>query len=233
MLNIAINKKNHITSCRSLLAKIFTAFSKTLIALALVLLFTNNSYASGDVINGEKLSQTCLGCHGAPGLRNPGPVYLIPMLGGQNEAYIVSALKAYKDKTRIHATMQAQAASLSDQDMADIAAFFSSSDGQSRKSNVNKSLANTGKKLAASCAACHGADGAATVDNNTPILAGQYESYILHALKEYRSGDRQNPIMSGMVQSLGIEQLEALAAWFAGQDAQGVNAPQTNIFKFN
>jgi len=52
-------------------------------------------------------------------------------------------------------------------------------------------------------------------------------------LKEYRSGDRQNAIMSGMVQNLSIDELKALAAWFAGQDAQGVNAPQTDIFKFN
>jgi len=80
---------------------------------------------------------------------------------------------------------------------------------------------------------CHGVDGAATIDNKTPILAGQYESYILHALKEYRSGDRQNAIMSGMVQNLSIDELKALSAWFAGQDAQGVNAPQTDIFKFN
>jgi len=208
MLNITLIKNNIHTSHYSLLKALAT------FVLALLLtnsLFTSNAHAAGDATNGEKLSQTCLGCHGAPGLRNPGPVYLIPMLGGQNEAYIVSALKAYKEKTRTHATMQAQAASLSDQDMVDIAAFFSSSDGKSRKNNVDKSLANEGKKLAASCAACHGADGA----------------------KEYRSGDRQNPIMSGMVQSLGIDQLKALAAWFAGQDAQGVNAPQTDIFKFN
>ena len=230
MLNITVIKNNIHTSHYSLLKALATFILALLLTNSLL---TSNAHAAGDAANGEKLSQTCLGCHGAPGLRNPGPVYLIPMLGGQNEAYIVSALKAYKEKTRTHATMQAQAASLSDQDMVDIAAFFSSSDGKSRKNNVDKSLANEGKKLAASCAACHGADGATTVDNNTPILAGQYESYLLHALKEYRSGDRQNPIMSGMVQSLGIDQLKALAAWFAGQDAQGVNAPQTDIFKFN
>lgn len=225
-LNIFTNKKNHTFACRFIATKIVAT-------LALALLATVNANAAGDVVNGEKLSQTCLGCHGAPGLRNPGPVYLIPMLGGQNAEYISAALKAYKDKTRVHATMQAQASNLSDQDMADIAAFFSASEGKSRKSNVKKSLAKAGEKLAAPCAACHGADGAATVDNNTPILAGQYESYILHALKEYRSGDRQNAIMSGMVQNLSIDELKALAAWFAGQDAQGVNAPQTDIFKFN
>ena len=231
MLNIATNKKNYAFAYHFRSPKIVTAKIATILVLAL--LFIGNTNAAGDAVKGEKLSQTCLGCHGAPGLRNPGPVYLIPMLGGQNEEYISIALKAYKEKTRVHATMQAQASNLSDQDMADIAAFFSASEGKSRKSNVNQSLAKAGEKLAAPCAACHGVDGAVTIDNKTPILAGQYESYILHALKEYRSGDRQNAIMSGMVQNLSIDELKALAAWFAGQDAQGVNAPQTNIFKFN
>ena len=60
---------------------------------------------AADAAQGEKLSQTCLGCHGAPGLRNPAPVYNVPMIGGQHQAYIVSALKAYKNKTRSHGTM--------------------------------------------------------------------------------------------------------------------------------
>ena len=220
MLNIKFNNLYQLT---------VNLFTLAVIAV----LFSNNSHAANAIENGEKLSQTCLGCHGAPGLRNPGPVYLIPMLGGQNEKYIIDALKAYKAKTRTHATMQAQASNLSEQDMADIAAYFSASDGKSRASNVNKRLAAKGKTLAGSCAACHGADGAKTVDDATPILAGQYESYILHALKEYRSGDRQNAVMSSMVQHLGIKELKALAAWFASQEAQGVNAPQTDIFKFN
>lgn len=227
MLKIITNKQSQTSV--SLLIKI--KLLATLVTTTL--LFIGNVHAAGDATNGEKLSQTCLGCHGAPGLRNPGPVYLIPMLGAQKENYIVAALKGYKDKTRSHKTMQAQASNLSSQDMADIAAFFSASDGNSRKSNVNKALAKAGEKLAAPCAACHGADGAATADKDTPILAGQYESYILHALKEYRSGDRQNLIMGGMVQNLSIDELKALAAWFAGQDAEGVNAPQTDIFKFN
>ena len=206
----------------------------SLIAIAATFSLTFvNANAAGDAKVGEELSQTCLGCHGAPGLRNPGPVYSIPMLGGQNAEYLVIALKAYKDKTRSHSTMQAQAASLTEQNMEDIAAYFSQSKNDSRPSLVNKELAAIGKKAAGTCVACHGADGASTTADSFPILAGQYESYLLHALKGYRSGERQNAIMNGFMKELGIKDLKALAAWFASQESEkGVNAPKTKIFKF-
>ena len=190
--------------------------------------FISSTASAADAARGEKLSQTCLGCHGAP-LRNPSPVYSIPMVGGQHPEYIISALKAYKDKSRSHGTMQAQAASLSDQDMADIAAYFTSLGDNSRPSNVNAELAEKGKQEAAVCAACHGSTGDG--DNSTyPKLAGQYESYITQALKDYRSGDRQNPIMAGFATNLTIHQIEALSAWFAGQSG-GLSAPEISIRK--
>lgn len=82
--------------------------------------------ADGDVENGRKIAYTCTGCHGIPFYQNTYPAYHVPRLGGQNEAYIVSALKAYRSGERKHSTMQAQAGSLSDQDIADIAAYFAS-----------------------------------------------------------------------------------------------------------
>lgn len=81
---------------------------------------------AGDAEAGRQRAQTCLGCHGAPGMRNAYPGYRVPKLGGQHQEYLVAALKAYKDGQRSHPTMRAQAADLSDEDMADIAAFFSS-----------------------------------------------------------------------------------------------------------
>lgn len=192
------------------------------------LLLNTNSLAA-DAARGEKLSQTCLGCHGAPGLRNPGPVYNIPMVGGQHAQYIISALQAYKDKTREHGTMQAQAANLSDQDMADIAAFFGAMEGNSRPSKVNAQSAKLGQEKSAACAACHGANGDG--DNETyPKLAGQYQSYLAQALKDYRSGDRENAIMAGFAATLKINDIEDLAAWFANQQG-GLSAPQSKIFK--
>ena len=184
---------------------------------------------AADAERGEELSQTCLGCHGAPGLRNPGPVYNIPMVGGQHASYIVSALQAYKSKQRGHKTMQAQASNLSDSDMEDIAAFFSAMEGNSRPSYVNERSAKSGQEKSAICASCHGAAGDSPTDAY-PKLAGQYESYITQALKDYRSGDRQNAIMAGFSASLSIEDIRALSAWFASQQG-GLSAPESVIFK--
>jgi cytochrome c553 len=83
-------------------------------------------HAAGDPRAGEAKAQTCLGCHGLPSYTNVYPTYHVPKLGGQHPEYLVSALKAYKNGDRAHATMQAQASSLSDQDMEDVAAYLSS-----------------------------------------------------------------------------------------------------------
>ncbi len=84
------------------------------------------SWAAGDAENGKKIAYTCTGCHGIPFYQNTYPRYHVPRLGGQNEAYIALALKAYRSGERNHPTMQAQAGNLSDQDIADIAAYFAS-----------------------------------------------------------------------------------------------------------
>lgn len=81
-------------------------------------------HAAGDPVAGENKAYTCLGCHGVEGYRNSYPSYRVPKLGGQHAAYIVSALKAYKNGDRDHATMQSQASQLTEQDMQDIAAYF-------------------------------------------------------------------------------------------------------------
>jgi len=208
-----------------------TIITSVTIATAIVTAsFSSIQVASAaDAANGEKLSQTCLGCHGAPGLRNPGPVYAIPMIGGQHAEYIVSALKAYKDKTRSHKTMQAQASNLTDENMADIAAFFAGLDGNSRPSLVSAAKAKMGEKLSASCSACHGKTGDGD-QSSFPKLAGQYESYLVHALKDYRSGERENIVMSGQSTNLSIGEIEALSAWFASQQG-GLSAPKSKIFK--
>ncbi|MDH3712301.1 MAG: cytochrome c [Gammaproteobacteria bacterium] len=84
------------------------------------------AWAAGDAGAGEHKAQTCMGCHGTPGYSNVYPSYHVPKLGGQHAEYIVAALKAYASKQRPHGTMHANAVSLNDQDMADIAAFFAS-----------------------------------------------------------------------------------------------------------
>jgi len=82
--------------------------------------------AEGDAKAGQVKAIPCMGCHAIPGYSNVYPTYHVPRIGGQHAVYIVAALKAYKAKQRSHPTMQAQAATLSEEDMNDIAAFFSS-----------------------------------------------------------------------------------------------------------
>ncbi len=75
-----------------------------------------------------------------------------------------------------------------------------------------------GKVASAVCSACHGADGNSTIPTN-PKLAGQYESYLVHALKAYRSGERNNAIMSGFAANLTDQQIADLAAYFSSQES--------------
>lgn len=81
---------------------------------------------AGDAEAGKKKAYSCLGCHGVLHYVNTYPTYHVPRLGGQHKEYLISALKAYRGKTRSHGTMQANANLLTDQDIDDIAEYFSS-----------------------------------------------------------------------------------------------------------
>ncbi len=96
-------------------------------AFALLALLASPAFAAGDAAAGKVKANTCMGCHGIPGYNNAYPTYRVPKLGGQAPEYLAAALKEYRTGERPHKTMQAQAASLSDQDIADIAAYLSSS----------------------------------------------------------------------------------------------------------
>lgn len=80
----------------------------------------------GDAARGKSLTYTCRGCHGVTGYKNAYPTYHVPKLGGQSEVYLLNALHEYREGKRKHHTMQAQAESFSEQDIADIAAYLSS-----------------------------------------------------------------------------------------------------------
>jgi cytochrome c553 len=98
-----------------------------IVAAGLVLaLSTLPASAKGDAANGKQLFYTCTGCHGIADYKNAYPTYRVPKVGGQNEAYLVAALNGYKNGERSHPTMQAQAESFSEQEIADIAAYLSS-----------------------------------------------------------------------------------------------------------
>ena len=98
------------------------------LCLCTVIMMTATSFAhaEGDPAQGKMKNSMCAGCHGIADWRTAYPeVYSVPKLGGQHAAYIVKALHAYKSGARKHPTMNAIAASLTDQDMADLAAYYS------------------------------------------------------------------------------------------------------------
>jgi cytochrome c553 len=99
---------------------------KSLVAAALAFAVSGAAFAEGNAEAGAKKGYTCLGCHGVEGYYNVYPSYRVPTLWGQHDAYLVAALKGYKSGDRAHPTMQSQADNLTDEDMADIAAYFSS-----------------------------------------------------------------------------------------------------------
>lgn len=96
------------------------------LTVAAALFATGSVHAEGDKNAGRKLIYTCNGCHGVPGYQNAYPRYPVPKIAGQNQQYIINALHGYKSGDRTHPTMVAQAQSLSDKDIEDIAAYLSS-----------------------------------------------------------------------------------------------------------
>jgi len=166
---------------------------------------------SGDAARGKNLANTCLGCHGIPGYRNAYPNYSVPKLEGQHPEYIVSALKAYRAGDRSHITMHSQASELSDQDMADIAAYFA---GTPLKSDGKPE--GQAPQAAQVCVACHGSDGIG-ITSMYPSLAGQHPDYIRRALEEYKKGGRKNPIMKTFADQLNEQQIAELAQYYSQQ----------------
>jgi cytochrome c553 len=172
----------------------------------------------GDATRGAVLGETCKGCHGVPGSHNAYPSYYVPKLGGQNLEYIEIALQGYRRGTRSHPTMQAQASSLSDQDIADLATFFSAWAGEPEtgKSDASAHEVDKGKQKAAVCQQCHGEAGVASA-KQWPNLAGQHLSYLEQSLNQYKSGQRADLLMAQQVAALDEAAIAELAAYFAAQ----------------
>lgn len=167
--------------------------------------------AEGDPAAGAELAYSCLGCHGIEGYRNAYPSYRVPKLGGQKAAYLDIALQGYRDGKRAHPTMGAQASSLSDQQIEDVAAYFASVGGDTVAAggSTAPSIEQT-----ATCIACHGQNGI-SMSPTWPTLAGQHEDYLVHALNQYRDGTRTDPVMAPMAAALTDDDVALLAKYYA------------------
>jgi len=181
----------------------------------------------GDPVLGQKKFYTCVGCHGIDDYKNAYPDYSVPRLRHQHAAYIVSALHEYKSGERPHATMHAQASSLSDQDMEDIAAYLQ---GDAIKPSTK--IVGTAPAQVAACGACHGENGLgveAPMTPKPPILAGQHVDYLEQALTTYHNGRRKNVVMAGMAQLLTTDaDIKIAAAYFASQPSALATASTTS-----
>lgn len=178
-----------------------------------------SSLAHADSAAGKVKFATCEGCHSIEKYSNAYPTYRVPKLGGQHAEYITAALQAYRAGTRQHPTMLANAANLSDQDIADIAAYTANTEkfAGSKNQIVSQAAVQRGKEKSTVCAACHAANGVSVIPAN-PILAGQHPDYIAQALQQYKNGTRNNAIMAGFAAGLSEQDMADLGAYFGSQD---------------
>ena len=189
-----------------------------------------------DAKAGEKKAAMCIGCHGIPDYKATFPeIYRVPMIAGQGPKYIVSALTGYKKGDRKHPSMRAIAASLSDQDMADLAAFYST---QAKADAPPAALAAAAPAAVAellkkgNCVSCHGANFSSPIDPTYPKLAGQHPDYLYVALKEYQTDKnpqvgRNNAIMMGMARPFTHAEAKVMASYIASLPGELKTVPQS------
>jgi len=191
-----------------------------------------------DAAAGQKKAAMCIGCHGIPGYQATFPeVHKVPMISGQNAKYVVSALGGYKKGERKHPTMRAIAATLSDQDMADLGAFYEKDGASSVKTLAAAPApsAEVGALLAkGACASCHGADFGKPIDPAYPKLAGQHADYLNVALRAYATDGnpqvgRANAIMGAQVKQFKASELKLIADYLGSLPGELRTVPQSRF----
>ena len=199
---------------------------RTLISFALTLLISSTLCSAAmaqDAAAGEKKAQLCIGCHGIAGYQASFPeIHKVPMIAGQNPGYIVAALTAYRKGERMHPTMKGIAAPLSDQDMADLAAFYAGqTQGRTAPAAVEAPPAHVAELMKkANCASCHGENYSKPVAPAYPKIAGQHADYLYVALKAYQTDGnpqvgRKNAVMGGMARQFTHAELKELAGYIS------------------
>jgi cytochrome c553 len=206
-------------------------------ALACAFSFAQAQGAAGDAAAGAKKIAMCIGCHGIPGYQASFPeVYRVPMIAGQGDKYIVAALNAYKKGERKHPTMRAIAESMSDQDMADVAAYYAQQAGSIQVPEQPPApSAEVGALLTkGACSSCHGANYSKPIDPSYPKIAGQHADYLFFALKAYKTEKnaqvgRSNAIMAGQVKQFKPAELKAIANYLASLPGELKTVPQSKM----
>ena len=197
----------------------------------------NAQEVKGDVKAAEQKIAMCIGCHGIKGYQASFPeVYRVPMISGQNAKYIAAALNAYKKGERKHPTMRGIADSLSDQDIADVAAYY---EQHGKTDAAVKAPAAPDAKVAAllqkgACISCHGDNFSKPVDPSYPKIAGQHKDFLFVALKSYKvenqaTWGRNNGVMGGIAKQFSNAELKALSAYVGSLDGELKTVPQSKF----
>ncbi len=173
----------------------------------------------GDALAGSHKNALCIGCHGIKGFHTAFPeTYMVPKLSGQGAKYISSALHAYQKGERKHPSMRTLASSLTEQDIADLAAYYESTGtGVTLDAKAPEGSVKAAELLTkGGCVSCHGANLSKPIDPSYPKIAGQHSDYLFVALKSYKTTGkpmigRGNPIMGGVAKQFSNADLKVLA----------------------
>jgi cytochrome c553 len=194
---------------------------------------------TGSAQAGEKINAMCIGCHGIKGYQASFPeVYKVPMISGQNAKYIEAALHAYQKGERKHPTMRSISESLTDQNMADLAAYYSGHGlvvGEMAPKEAKVPSAEVAALLGkANCASCHGANFSSPISPAYPKIGGQHADYLFVALKAYKISDnakvgRNNPIMASMAKQYSNAELKLLANYLSSVQGDMKVVPQSRF----
>lgn len=209
------------------------------LAVASVTALSHAQEVKGDVEAGKQKIAMCVGCHGIPGYQSSFPeVHKVPMISGQGGKYIAAALTAYKKGERKHPTMRGIADSLSEQDIADLSAYYEQQ-GKTGAELPVKPGREPGVQVAellkkGACVSCHGSNFAKPIDPSYPKIAGQHADYLFVALKSYKVEKntyigRSNAVMGGTAKQFTNNELKTLAAYIGSIEGDLKVVPQSRF----
>jgi cytochrome c553 len=185
-------------------------------------------WSAGSVKAGEAKSAPCAACHGPRG-NSVNPMW--PKLAGQHFKYIFAQLRAFKQKQRVNAIMNAQAADLTAQDMRDLAAYYA--EQVTSPGSAGKDVPQLGQQIylggvaarsIPACAACHGPAGLGNAAAVYPRLSYQHAEYTANQLRAYRAGERAGAsaeIMRDVAARMTDEEIEAVSQYVSGLHRAG------------
>ena len=214
-----------------ILSPMFVALS-----LAAGLATSAQAQVKGNIEAGEGKVAMCIGCHGIMDYKTNFPeVYHVPKIAGQNAKYIETVLGEYKKGTRKHPSMRGIAGSLTEQDIADVAAYYTALGAITRAPELPAPRAASADVTAllqkGACVSCHGDNFSKPIDPSYPKIAGQYPDYLFAALKAYKDDThatwgRGNPVMAGMAKQFSNAELKAIAYYIGSLPGEVRTVPQ-------